>query len=206
MREPAPLQGLHAAVPPLPPSTRSPCFPQPHSHVLEVLAAAQPSARVVVVEALGRVVSGALARIPAAAAAPGGEAPAAAGAPPAPGPPSGLEHMLLVSLESVYGGEREPEVRRAVLRVLLSTLQRHGERLGGGWGAVFRLLAAVPEARDAAATDLGFQAVQLVAGDFAAGLGAARLRRCLEVAAVYGAQQVQGPQRGWVCVACVGEK
>ncbi|RMZ53764.1 hypothetical protein APUTEX25_003903, partial [Auxenochlorella protothecoides] len=144
------------------------------SHVLEVLAAAQPSARVVVVEALGRVVSGALARIPAAAAAPGGEAPAAAG------PPSGLEHMLLVSLESVYGGEREPEVRRAVLRVLLSTLQRHGERLGGGWGAVFRLLAAVPEARDAAATDLGFQAVQLVAGDFAAGLGAARLRRCLE--------------------------
>uniref|UniRef100_A0A1D2ACI6 Mon2 C-terminal domain-containing protein n=2 Tax=Auxenochlorella protothecoides TaxID=3075 RepID=A0A1D2ACI6_AUXPR len=159
------------------------------SHVLEVLAAAQPSARVVVVEALGRVVSGALARIPAAAAAPGGEAPAAAGAPPAPGPPSGLEHMLLVSLESVYGGEREPEVRRAVLRVLLSTLQRHGERLGGGWGAVFRLLAAVPEARDAAATDLGFQAVQLVAGDFAAGLGAARLRRCLEVAAVYGAQQ-----------------
>ncbi|KFM25189.1 MON2-like protein [Auxenochlorella protothecoides] len=122
------------------------------SHVLEVLAAAQPSARVVVVEALGR-------------------------------------HMLLVSLESVYGGEREPEVRRAVLRVLLSTLQRHGERLGGGWGAVFRLLAAVPEARDAAATDLGFQAVQLVAGDFAAGLGAARLRRCLEVAAVYGAQQ-----------------
>ncbi|KAK2078912.1 hypothetical protein QBZ16_002602 [Prototheca wickerhamii] len=152
-------------------------------HVLEIMASARaPWPRVVAVEALGQVVSGALGRMAVVGGAVG--TPRSADAMEA-----GLEHMLLVALESVFSAEHAPEARHAVLRVLLVVLQRHGERLREGWGAAFRLLAAVPDADDRAATDLGFQAVQLIAGDYAASLGAARLRRCLEVAVAYGAQQ-----------------
>lgn len=202
-------------------------------HVLEIMAAARaPGSRVLAVEALGQVVSGALGRLGGGGGEEGvgddefsgdtGSFSVVPGAHQQPnvGPPSaadempslsilphnlrsspnytprssavmeaGLEHMLLVSLESVYSAEHAPEARHAVLRALLVVLQRHGERLHEGWGAVFRLLAAVPDTDDPVATDLGFQAVQLIAGDYAAGLGPARLRRCLEVAAAYGVQQ-----------------
>lgn len=154
-------------------------------HVLEIMASARaPWPRVVAVEALGQVVSGALGRMAVVGGAGVAGTPRSADAMEA-----GLEHMLLVALESVFSAEHAPEARHAVLRVLLVVLQRHGERLREGWGAAFRLLAAVPDADDRAATDLGFQAVQLIAGDYAASLGAARLRRCLEVAVAYGAQQ-----------------
>lgn len=38
----------------------------------------------------------------------------------------GVEHMLLVALESLYGQDRELDVRKGLLRVLLQVLQRHG--------------------------------------------------------------------------------
>ena len=70
--------------------------------------------------------------------------------------------------------------------------QRHGERLSEGWTPVFRLLGAVP-AVDAPGEEiaLAFQSVALSCADYAPAMPLPRLRRCLEVAALYGQQQVR---------------
>ena len=98
--------------------------------------------------------------------------------------------MLLVALEALYNGDKERDVRLGVLRVLLSVLQRHGERLSDGWTPVFRLLAAVPAAGEPDSIDLAFQSVQLTCGDYMPSMPFVRLKRCLEVAVLYGRQQV----------------
>ena len=72
---------------------------------------------------------------------------------------------------------------------LLHCLQRHGERLSDGWTPVFRLLAAVPASGEGDAIDLAFQSVQLTCSDYMAPMPFARLKRCLEVALLYGSQQ-----------------
>ena len=68
-------------------------------------------------------------------------------------------------------------------------LQSHGERLSDGWTPVFRLLAAVPASGEGDAIDLAFQSVQLTCSDYMAPMPFARLKRCLEVALLYGSQQ-----------------
>ena len=54
---------------------------------------------------------------------------------------------------------------------------------------MFRLLAAVPGSGEGDAVDLAFQSVQLTCSDYMALMPFARLKRCLEVAVLYGSQQ-----------------
>lgn len=75
-------------------------------------------------------------------------------------------------------------------------LQRHGEHISDGWTPVFRLLASVPAQKDAERVDLAFQSVQLTCSDYMAAMPFARMKRCLEVAAMYGSQQVFRAQGG----------
>lgn len=83
-------------------------------------------------------------------------------------------------------------MRLGVLRVVLSVLQRHGERLSDGWTPIFRLLAAVPGAGEPETVELAFQSVQLTCGDYLASMPFPRLKRALEVAVAYGSQQTVG--------------
>ncbi len=71
-----------------------------------------------------------------------------------------------------------------------------GEQLGTGWRPALRVLEAVPQdpEADTEAVGLAFQSVQLLASDFMAGLPLDLLRTSLEVAALFGSQQV-GPRR-----------
>jgi hypothetical protein len=55
---------------------------------------------------------------------------------------------------------------------------------------VLRLLEGVPSGGDAAAIGLAFQSVALLASDYASALPPPLLRKCLQVAALYGGQQV----------------
>jgi hypothetical protein len=160
------------------------------AHVVELLHNGVSSVRGAAIDALDRLLTGALG--PAAAeaaaasaaaaaaadlrrAASGGAAAAAAAAvarmtpPPtvpaaAPVPLSqgDIEHMLLVALESVYKEEREPDVRQGLLRVTLHVLQRHGEHLSAGWVPLLRLLEAVPSWDDAATISTAFQSVESI--------------------------------------------
>eukprot|EP00887_Chlorella_sp_A99_P002554 scaffold6.g2554.t1 len=158
------------------------------SHVLEVINDPRGPVRAAAIDALGRAISGALASLGAAPQPAGG----GDGATPSPDSSTGgVEHMLLVALEALYNDDKERDVRAGVLRVLLSVLQRHGERLSDGWTPVFRLLAAVPGAGEAEATDLAFQSVQLTCSDYVPSMPFARLKRALELAVIYGRQQVE---------------
>jgi hypothetical protein len=67
-----------------------------------------------------------------------------------------------------------------------------GEQLGTGWRPALRVLEAVPQdpETDAEAVGLAFQSVQLLASDYMAGLPLDLLRSSLEVAALFGSQQV----------------
>lgn len=67
---------------------------------------------------------------------------------------------------------------------------RAGEQLSTGWDPVLRILEVVPEAEEAASVGLAFQSVQLLASDYMSALPPSLLRKCLEIAALYGAQQV----------------
>jgi hypothetical protein len=55
---------------------------------------------------------------------------------------------------------------------------------------MLRILEAVPEAEEAATVGVAFQSVQLLASDYMSQLPTPFLRKCLEVAALYGGQQV----------------
>ena len=147
------------------------------SHCLEVMANSKPQVRAAAIEALSKAIVGALSQLPRNPHGGSGDSS------------GGLEHMLLVALESLYNDDRERDVKLGVLRVLLVVVQRHGERLTDGWTPVFRLLSSVPAFGDFEATDLAFQCVSLIASDHMAAMPLARLRRCLEVAALYGSQQ-----------------
>lgn len=84
-------------------------------------------------------------------------------------------------------------------------MQRHGEHLSDGWTPVFRLLASVPAQKDAERIDLAFQSVQLTCSDYMAAMPFPRMKRCLEVAAMYGSQQVgQGGAAGALGIAGKG--
>lgn len=65
-----------------------------------------------------------------------------------------------------------------------------GEQLSTGWDPILRILEAVPEAEEGTSVGLAFQSVQLLASDYMSALPPSLLRKCLEVAALYGAQQV----------------
>ncbi len=65
-----------------------------------------------------------------------------------------------------------------------------GEQLSTGWDPILRILEAVPEAEEAASVGLAFQSVQLLASDYMSSLPPSLLRKYLEIAALYGAQQV----------------
>lgn len=72
---------------------------------------------------------------------------------------------------------------------------RAGEQLSTGWDPILRILEAVPEVEEqAAVVGLAFQSVQLLASDYMSALPPQLLRKCLEVAALYGAQQVRWNQ------------
>ncbi|KAK9810126.1 hypothetical protein WJX72_005196 [[Myrmecia] bisecta] len=159
------------------------------SHLVEVLDHNKASIRGAAIEALGKAVTGALHQIlptnDGPAARPGaGEGGAGAGE-----DGGAVEHMLMVALEALYKDDQEQDVRMGILRVLLQVLQRHGERLSSGWVPVLRLLAVVPQGEEPATVGLAFQSVQLVCSDYLSSMQPHLLRKCLEVAALYGSQQ-----------------
>ena len=153
-------------------------------HVVELLHSGSPQARAAAIDALDRLLAGALG--PEAAALAAASAAAAAdrraftasggGRPPPPtaasttassaaAPPptsADLERMLLVALEAVYKEEREPDVRQGLLRAALHVLQRHGEHLTEGWVPLLRLLEAVPSWDDGATIGAAFQCVESI--------------------------------------------
>lgn len=67
-----------------------------------------------------------------------------------------------------------------------------GEQLGTGWRPALRILEAVPQDPevDSEAVGLAFQSVQLLSSDYMAALPLDLLRTSLEVAAIFGSQQV----------------
>lgn len=46
--------------------------------------------------------------------------------------------MLLVALDSLYREDREVDVRRGLLKIVLHVLQHHGEELTRGWVPLLR--------------------------------------------------------------------
>eukprot|EP00884_Botryococcus_braunii_P011071 jgi/Botrbrau1/19966/Bobra.0059s0082.1 len=154
-------------------------------HIVEVLGEAKPPLRASGTEALGRAIGGALTSLHSTSSS--GRGSESGGAKDG----GAAEHMLLVSLESVYRDAQQPDVRLGLLRVLLHILQRHGEQLGTGWRPALRVLEAVPQEGevDTEAVGLAFQSVQLLASDYMAGLPLDLLRSSLEVAALFGSQQ-----------------
>lgn len=81
------------------------------------------------------------------AAPPGGGAGATAAAPTADGSPNrqaavdgheALQHMLLVALDSLYREDREADVRRGLLKIVVNLLQHHGDCLTRGWVPLLR--------------------------------------------------------------------
>ena len=66
-----------------------------------------------------------------------------------------------------------------------------GERLSAGWDPILRLLEAVPQGEEADTVGLAFQSVQLLCSDYMSNLGVVLLKKCVEVAALYGSQQVR---------------
>jgi hypothetical protein len=177
------------------------------SHCLEVIGDPKPPVRAAAIDALGRAIVGSLGEIQqgglggtnAVASGGGGTTPQQQQLTPIqstpPHPPSsssstgGVEHMLLVALESLYNDDREKDIKTGVLNVLLMVLQRHGERLTDGWTPIFRLLGAVPASGEAESIDIAFQCINLIIGDHLSAMQFVRLRKCLEVAALYGSQQ-----------------
>ena len=65
-----------------------------------------------------------------------------------------------------------------------------GEQLTTAWGSILELLSVVPQAEEAETVNLAFQSVQLLCSDYMSSLPVHHLRRCVEVAALYGSQQV----------------
>ena len=65
-----------------------------------------------------------------------------------------------------------------------------GEQLTTAWVSVLELLSVVPQAEEADTVQLAFQSVQLLCSDYMSSLPVQHLRRCVEVAALYGSQQV----------------
>ena len=72
----------------------------------------------------------------------------------------------------------------------LSVSSGAGEQLTTAWGSILELLSVVPQAEEADTTNLAFQSVQLLCSDYMSSLPVHHLRRCVEVAALYGSQQV----------------
>lgn len=64
-----------------------------------------------------------------------------------------------------------------------------GERLSTGWDPVLDLLEAVPQGEELETVELAFQSVQLLCSDYMSNLPIDRLRKCIEIAALYGSQQ-----------------
>ncbi|BDA41918.1 Protein MON2 homolog [Coccomyxa sp. Obi] len=154
-------------------------------HIVELLSDSKAPVRTAAVDALGRALTGTLAACVSQASQPGDRAESNGAA----SDWGATEHMLLMALESLYKDSEELDVRLGLLRVLLQILQRHGEQLSTGWDPILRILEAVPEAEEAASVGLAFQSVQLLASDYMSSLPPSLLRKCLEVAALYGAQQ-----------------
>lgn len=151
-------------------------------HIVELLHSGVSQTRAAAIDALDRLLTGALGPAAAAAAAASAAAASAAAAATLPAAVASerrqrgaaptaqqtpltagdIEHMLLVALESVYKEEREPDVRQGLLRVTLHVLQRHGEHLSAGWVPLLRLLEAVPSWDDAATISTAFQSVESI--------------------------------------------
>ena len=146
------------------------------SHVLELVADDKPQIREAAIEALGKAITGALESLSANS----GEEDST----------GGLEHMLLVALEALHNDDKGKDVQLGVLRVLLSILQRNGERLTDGWTPVFRLLGVVPEQGTAETISLSFESLQLIHNDYMASMANDRIKKCLEVAELFGKQQI----------------
>ena len=71
-----------------------------------------------------------------------------------------------------------------------SIFEHAGEQLTTAWGSILELLSIVPQAEEAETVNLAFQSVQLLCSDYMSSLPVHHLRRCVEVAALYGSQQV----------------
>ena len=98
------------------------------------------------------------------------------------------QFMLNVRFGAEHGGSGVKEHCIS----LLDMLGHAGEQLSTGWEPLLRILEAVPEAEDAPCVSLAFQSVQLLASDYmSARCRPPLLRKCLQAAALYGAQQVR---------------
>ena len=69
-------------------------------------------------------------------------------------------------------------------------LRLAGEQLTTAWESLLELLSVVPQAEESDTVQLAFQSVQLLCSDYMSSLPMQHLRRCVEVAALYGSQQV----------------
>lgn len=69
------------------------------------------------------------------------------------------------------------------------------------WGSILQLLSVVPQAEEAETVNLAFQSVQLLCSDYMSSLPVNHLRRCVEVAALYGSQQVRQRQKTGLSVS-----
>lgn len=103
-------------------------------------------------------------------------------------PDAGLEHMMLVALESIFKEDGEADVRLGTLRVVLHVLQRRGEHLTRGWVPLLRLLEAVPTRDDPTAITQAFQSVELLCTDFLATVPRGLISKVLDVVSVFGQQ------------------
>ncbi|KAK9868608.1 hypothetical protein WJX84_001848 [Apatococcus fuscideae] len=151
------------------------------NHLMEVLGNQKVAVRIAGLDALAKSTSGILTRIIKAG----------------PNDPEGqvdesaVENMLVASIESLYSeDDYEPDIRKGLLRIILQILQRHGEQLTAGWLPMLRLLAKVPQGDEVEVIGLAFQSVQLLCSDYMSSLSFEMLQRSLEVAALYGSQQM----------------
>lgn len=167
------------------------------SHVMELLSHPKGSIRNAAIEALAKAVVGALSHIKSAVNADHSQAELKPPVIEADGEQTDsaieqttdVEGMLMLALGKLYKEDRELDVQMGLLRVILQVLQRHGEQLTSAWVSILELLAAVPQAEEADTVQLAFQSVQLLCSDYMSSLPVQHLRRCVEVAALYGSQQ-----------------
>jgi hypothetical protein len=178
-------------------------------HITEVMRSSAAHVRNAAIDALEKVVTGALG--PGRRQGPGAGPPSLASSRQpsmSPSKPAALErqsssasgpsreqedaveNMVLVALESFYREEHaEEQVRLGVLRIVQQALQHHGEQLSRGWVAILRLLGNVARGEEAKTVSAGFSCVELICSDLLSALPKEYLSRSLELIELYGSQK-----------------
>jgi len=102
-----------------------------------------------------------------------------------------VQNMLLAALDSLYREDREVDVQRGLLKIVVHVLQHHGEGLTRGWVPLLRMLEAVPKSgRDSVVVSLAFQCVEVLVSDFLPCLPKEHIPKTLDVLALFAHQDV----------------